>query len=68
MVAFAISKAHCMTCCVTKFWLRGSLWLLRIRRRHSVSKWVAAAVREERLAEMAECPGSWGESVSQINK
>ena len=58
-MAFAISKAHCMTCWVTKFWLRGSLWLLRISRRHSVSKCVAAAVSEERLAEMAECPGSW---------
>ena len=26
---------------------------------HSVSKWVAAAVSDERLADTAECPGSY---------
>lgn len=74
LVALAMSKAHWMTCCVTKFWFNGSFCdlqecgelnddtqerNLRMSIRHSVSKWVAAAVREERLAETAECPGSW---------
>ena len=53
-----MSKAHWITCWVTKFWLRGSLWLRTISIRHSDSKWLAAAVRDERLAEIAVCPGS----------
>ena len=39
-------------------------WNLRMSILHSVSKWVAAAVREERLADTAEWPGSWDCHVS----
>ena len=45
LVDLAISKAHCMTCWVTKLWWRGSFWERIIRIRHSVSKWLAASVK-----------------------
>ena len=59
LVALAMSKAHWITCWVTKFWFSGSRWLRTIKIRHSDSKWFAAAVSWDRLAEMAVCPGSW---------
>ena len=56
-VLFAMSKAHWITCWVTKFWFNGSACERTIKIRHSVSKWVAEAVREESEADTALSSG-----------
>ena len=63
-----MSNAHCMTCCVTKPWLSGSLWDRTIRIRHSFSKWAAADVREEREADTPASGGSSGNRTTVEEK